>query len=58
MDINIVVCAILLIVYLVSRTFKYKCPAPGCDFVTDDESTAQKHTALHSKHKPVLQEIF
>lgn len=54
----LVACAILFIIYLASRTYKYKCPAPGCDFLTDDAEAAQKHTNAHAKHKPVRQEIF
>ncbi len=50
--------AILFVIYLASRTYKYKCQASGCDFITDDPDEAQRHTALHSKHKAVLQEIF
>ena len=58
MDINIVACVILIFAYLACRTFKYKCPAPGCDFLTNDEDAAQKHAALHARHKPTLQEIY
>jgi len=53
-----ITCAILFVIYLASRTYKYKCPAPGCDFITDDAEAAQKHTSAHARHKPVLQEIF
>ena len=53
-----ITCAILFVIYLASRTYKYKCQAPGCDFITDDPDAAQRHTALHSRHKAVLQEIF
>ncbi|GAC1486084.1 MAG: hypothetical protein NVS2B12_40980 [Ktedonobacteraceae bacterium] len=53
-----IACAVLFVIYLASRTYKYKCVAPGCDFMTDDPEAAQRHTAVHSRHKAVLQEIF
>ncbi len=54
----VITCVVLLVIYLLTRTYKYKCPAPGCDFITDDAEVAQKHATSHGKHKPVLQEVF
>jgi hypothetical protein len=54
----IVVFAILVVLALATRDFKWRCPAPGCDFKTGSEEEAQKHAAAHAKHKPVWKEPY
>jgi hypothetical protein len=50
----IIILSIIVIVCADQR--KWRCPAPGCDFSCEreDEKSAQAHTAVHAKHKPVL----
>lgn len=49
---------ILLMIWAISRRYKYKCPALGCDFSSPSEEDAAKHAALHARHKPALKEVY
>jgi hypothetical protein len=51
-----VVGAICYILYRVFIEYRWRCPA--CDFVSEDEEVAKKHTALHGRHKPVLKDPY